>query len=171
MFRVRKSALPAHSLLDDYERRGAYTDCFRTPAGRRVTLAVYIEAFYTSPVFRLERWLLARLISKPSTDAESRELAAGAREEFAAWTVETRESDQILLAAGRTRSWLMVADHSESAWPATTLYFGSAIVPQRSNNRLGWRFSVLLGFHRLYSRVLLSAARRRISRLAESSVS
>ena len=49
----------------------------------------------------------------------------------------------------------------------TRLYFGPA-VPLMKYSRskqaaMGFRFQALLGFHRLYSRLLLDAARRRLS--------
>jgi hypothetical protein len=46
------------------------------------------------------------------------------------------------------------------------LYFGSAVVPLRRKSgepALGFTFSALLGFHKLYSRVLLSTARSRLA--------
>lgn len=53
--------------------------------------------------------------------------------------------------------------------PGTLLYFGSAVVPLPSQGgqaqRMGWGFHALLGFHRLYSRLLLRAACQRVSRL------
>ena len=75
---------------------------------------------------------------------------------FAAWRVEDRAEDQLLLCdlPGRTRSWLMAA----SEGTRTLLYFGSAIVP------LSPGYRALLGFHKLYSRVLLRAAKSRLER-------
>jgi hypothetical protein len=49
-----------------------------------------VEAFYTTAIFKLERWLLARLLKLPSTDAEAARLAASALHAFAAWSVESR---------------------------------------------------------------------------------
>lgn len=50
----------------------------------------------------------------------------------------------------------------------TQLYFGSAVVPTKSGSggmqRMGLLFSALLGFHKLYSRVLLTSARSRLPR-------
>ena len=65
---------------------------------------------------------------------------------------------------GNTRSWLMV--ESAPGGGATRLYFGSAIVPRvdprSGTKKLGASFHVLLGFHKRYSRALLSAARTRL---------
>ena len=52
----------------------------------------------------------------------------------------------------------------------TRLYFGSAVVPvddaRTGRRRIGTVFVLLLGFHRVYSRVLLWAARARLRRQA-----
>jgi hypothetical protein len=50
---------------------------------------------------------------------------------------------------------------------ATRLYFGSAVLPTRTKSgeaRMSAAFTALLGFHRLYSRLLLAAAVARLSR-------
>lgn len=132
-----------------------------------VSHAAFVEAFYTTALFKLERAILAAFAARSSTDAEARRLGEGRVESFAAWRVEGRAPDQLLLAdfAGRTRSWLMVAP-VEGANQGTRLYFGSAVVPRvdrRTGERtMGGAFRALLGFHRLYSRQLLKAARSRI---------
>jgi hypothetical protein len=156
---IRACQLPAGALLARYRGGGAYTDCYVTEMPRPVSLAEYVEAFYTSGVFKLERLILKLLVARPSTDQQARELAAGQRDAFAAWRVEARAPDQLLLCdfRGRTRSWLMTS--------GTRLYFGSAVVPSSGSSRkagLGFVFTALLGFHRLYSRVLLHAAVRRL---------
>jgi hypothetical protein len=160
---VRACALPDDALLARYAGTGAYTDCYATDLARPVAQADYVEAFYVGRLFRLERWLLARFLHRPSTDAEAKALATGARDTFAAWHVEDRRADQLLLCdlAGRTRSWLMVAPHGAG----TRLYFGSAVVPRAGRTGgLGFAFHALAGFHTLYSRALLSAARSRLAR-------
>lgn len=159
---VIRTALPPDALLQAHAAAGAYTDCYAINAQRPVTHAEFVEAFYTTAVFRPERWLLATLLARPSSDAQARQLAQGGIDTFAAWTVERRAPNQLLLAAGRTRSWLMTATPTAPDGAATMLYFGSAVVPRRGSRRMGWSFSALLGFHRLYSRVLLQAAQRRL---------
>jgi hypothetical protein len=45
----------------------------------------------------------------------------------------------------------------------TRLFFGSAVVPAHPGKAaLGFTFTVLLGFHKLYSQTLLHAARKRL---------
>jgi hypothetical protein len=157
--------LPADALLQRYREQGAYTDCFAIDVPGQVTHSAFVEAFYTTNVFKLERLLLALFVARPSNDAQARELASGLREKFAAWSVEARAPAQLLMCdfAGSTRSWLMAvpapaAAEGDSA--STRLYFGSAVV--RSSQ--GGAFRALLGFHKLYSRILLRAAASRVRR-------
>lgn len=159
---VIRTALPAGALLQAHAAAGAYTDCYVIDAQRPVTHAEFVEAFYTTAVFKLERWLLAVLLARPSDDAQARLLAQGRTDTFAAWAVEQRAPNQLLLAGGRTRSWLMTATPTAPDGAPTTLYFGSAVLPRRGSGGMGWSFRALLGFHRLYSRVLLQAAQRRL---------
>jgi hypothetical protein len=167
MSAIRTCELPRQSLLRQYLRDGAYTDCYATDLPTPVSHATYVEAFYTTAVFKIERLLLRWFVSRPSTDLQARELAAGSLGAFAAWKVEGRERDQLLLAdfTGRTRSWLMTAAAEHGG---TRLYFGSAVLPAgrgaAGETRLGPVFSSLLGFHKLYSRTLLLAARLRLGR-------
>ncbi len=158
--------LPPNALLRKCRDAGAYTDCYATEVAARVSHAAFVEAFYTTWVFKLERLVLKWLVSKPSTDDDARRLARGEAEAFAAWTVEARAPDQLLLAdfLGRTKSWLMIAAVDESH---TRLYFGSAVVPgndvgralaRHPKSRAEARPTFLLGFHKLYSRILLRAA-------------
>jgi hypothetical protein len=66
----------------------------------------------------------------------------------------------------------MVAPLQTGSSPSTLLYFGSAVVPVRDmvsgQPRLGFLFKALLGFHKLYSRVLLRAARSRLAQSAST---
>jgi hypothetical protein len=171
---IQACELPAGALLRKYVGGGAYADCYVTELAAPVSHADYVEAFYTTAVFGVERWLLARLMARPSTDAQARALAGGTLDAFAAWTVEGRAANQLLMCdiAGRTRSWLMVADGDTSGAQRTRLYFGSAVVPARrasaARGGMGFAFHALLGFHKLYSRVLLRAARARLMRLRGS---
>ena len=162
---VRPTELPAQALLRRYLRDGHYADCYAVDLPVAVSQADFIEAFYTTPLFKLERAVLAAAAGKPSTYDEARALARGERDAFAAWTVEDRSDTQLLLAdfMGRTRSWLMAeADGHGGA----CLHFGSAIVPKRDRDTgrtsIGTGFGLMLGFHKLYSRALLTAARNRL---------
>jgi len=115
--------------------------------------------------------LLTWFVSKPSSDAQARRLAVGDLDTFAAWDVEARSVNQLLMCdfQGRTRSWLMIAPVQSGGSTITRLYFGSAVVPsvnKAGRAGLGFAFRALLGFHKVYSRVLLSAASSRLARSA-----
>ena len=74
---VQRRSLPEHALLAKFARRGAYTDCYVTAVPRNVTHAEFVEAFYTSWLFKLERLILTWFAEKPSTDPEARALSRG----------------------------------------------------------------------------------------------
>ncbi|EGF91750.1 hypothetical protein ABI_01800 [Asticcacaulis biprosthecium C19] len=158
--------LPEKSFLSAYRERKAYTDAYSLELPFEVTLAEYIEAFYTTWLFKLERVVLATLVARPSSERQAAELALGDGRRFAAWTVEARETDQILMCdfLCKTRSWLMC--------DGKRLWFGSAIVPKavHSNGEayLGIGFHLLIPLHRLYSKALLRAAARKLIRSHES---
>ena len=164
MSTIDSCALPDHALMRRYAANAAYTDCYTTLIRGSVSHADFVTAFYTTRLFKLERLILRWAVSKPSTDTEARQLATSERDTFAAWTVEDRSENQLLMCDlyGRTRSWLMSAPEEGG----TRLYFGSAVLTKRRSASsppvMGRRFSALLGFHRLYSRLLLDAARRRL---------
>jgi hypothetical protein len=169
MFSIESCPLPDGALLGAYVRAGAYTDCYATDVPDAVSHQQYVAAFYTTWVFKLERLILKWAISKPSTDDQARALAAGTLDAFAAWKVEGRSADQLLLSDmfGSTRSWLMVAALTDASGPRTRLYFGSAVVASRMSRSgkpaMALNFRVLLGFHKLYSQMLLRAARSRLT--------
>lgn len=172
MLSIKRSPLPANALLHKYTSMpGAYTDSYLTEIPTQASFPEYVFAFYTTPLFKMERSILKFLVRKPSTDAHAKELADGVRHQFAAWTVETRSENQILMCdfAGNTRSWLMTIPVENG----TRLYFGSAVVPHRTSKdgkpSLGFFFQALLGFHKIYTVLLLYSARRRLLRPRASS--
>jgi hypothetical protein len=174
---IKPCEVPPNSLLRGYKDGAGFADCYVAEVPGNITQQAFIEAFYTSPLFKIERTLLQYLASRPATDADAKQLARGMATKFSAWRVEVQSPSELLLAdhTGRTRSWLMAAPVAEPGQPLKTrLYFGSAVVPLSreagsvgkavEKPRMGWMFHALLGFHRLYSRLLLTAACRRIAR-------
>ncbi|HEY1132516.1 MAG TPA: hypothetical protein VGF12_24125 [Roseateles sp.] len=158
----QNTPLPPASLLARLaHRRGAYADAYTLQLPRAVTLAEFVEAFYTTRLFKVERALLG-LFGKPSSDAMARAVARGEGCRLAIWTVEAREGDELLMHedSGATRSWFKI----EPGAAGTTLWFGSAVLPRQpaggGEPRFGGIFHALLGFHRWYSRALLAAAAR-----------
>lgn len=166
MASIAARELPPEALLNKYREQGAYTDCYATEMARPISHAEFVEAFYTTPLFKLERLILALLLGRPASDAQARELAEGRLDRFAAWTVEGRAENQLLLCdfQGRTRSWLMTEPGADGR--SMRLFFGSAVVPKldrkSGERRMGAAFTALLGFHKLYSRLLLRAAVARL---------
>lgn len=166
--------LPPHALLARYRLQGAYADCYVATVPGRIAQADYVAAFYTTRLFKLERLLLGWLARRPATDAQAIQLSLGQTERFSAWHVEARAADQLLMRdfMGRTRSWLM-STVDETATPVCTrLYFGSAVVPKVARGTgqasFGLTFHALKGFHHLYSKALLGAARARLLALSQA---
>ena len=159
---------PPEALLKSYKEQGVYTDCYFVDVPRAVSQAEFVETFYTTRLFKAERFILSSLVSKPSTDQQARQLAAGGTRSFAAWTVEGRSATQLLLCdfMGRTRSWLMSVADEGGCPDSTRLYFGSAFLPKMDRRSgqasYGVEFHSLKGFHRLYSRALLRSAQSRL---------
>ncbi len=167
---IQSGDLPKQALLAKYQADGAFTDCYFIDFPQAVSHAEFVAAFYTTPLFKVERCILALLARKPSSDLDVQRLASGEGNRFAAWQVEDRTPNQLLLCdfMGRTRSWLMTVAPEGGTPGATRLFFGSAVIPRRdlASGRvsLGWGFHALLGFHRAYSRALLRAACARLSK-------
>jgi hypothetical protein len=165
MFSIEKCPVPVNTLLDTYLQGGAYVDCYSTLIQGHVSFSEFTFAFYTTLLFKLERFILKWLVSRPSTDHQARQLSEGIIDKFAAWRVENRSENEILMCdfRGRTRSWLMITPLRTGDSFQTQLYFGSAIVPIRSSKTgeqsLGVGFQALLGFHRIYSILLLYSAK------------
>lgn len=151
--RIRPETLPVGALLATYDQPGSYVDCLAASLPRTVSLPQLINAFYGSRAFRLERAMIGVALGRKAGDHEVQRLASAKSDQFSAWSVEARTHDQILLCdfRGATRSWLMV----EAEGGGTTIRFGSAVV-----DAAGPGFRLLLGFHRLYARLLLGSALR-----------
>jgi len=173
MFSVTQHAVPGDSLLRMFrgsahpERWRESGDCFAVSADRPVKLGEFVFAFYTSPVFRIERLILGLLAGAPSTDAEARLLAEGSGMSFAVWRVGERTATQLLMCDRyeRTRSWFRVVPLNDGK---TLLQFGSAVASKTGNESAtrtcGRLFRLLLKLHVVYSQVLLHAAKRGVMR-------
>ncbi|MGC1496060.1 MAG: hypothetical protein WA790_09635 [Sulfitobacter sp.] len=157
---ARACTVPGDGLLQVYVEQGAnYTDCFEAMSPGAVTLPDFIEAFYTTWLFKLERFVLMLVLRRRISDADVTALAQGA-DRFAVWTVEARAEDQILLCdlGGHTRSYLAV---SAKDGGVTRLIFGSAVVAPKGKP-LGRMVKVLEPVHRFYSKSLLRLAERKL---------
>lgn len=166
MSAVTRQPVPENALHAKYARESGHADCFVADVSREVTHAEYVESFYTTWLFKLERLILTWLVSKPSTDAEARAVARGERDQFAAWFLEARAPNELVMHdfQDKTRSWFKV---ERLPGAGTRLYFGTGIKPVKRRNgarEIGSSFRLLMGVHLLYSRALLSAARSRLER-------
>jgi hypothetical protein len=165
---IARREVPEDALLKTYrggaqpERWGNSGDCFAMPVDRVESLADFVFAFYTSPIFRIERLILRVLLGARSTDAQARALADGSATSFAVWRVGARTATQLLMCDcyERTRSWFCVVPLDGDR---TLLQFGSAVAAGRDKQTkavaTGRGFRLLLGFHVLYSKILLYAVR------------
>ena len=170
MLNIEKTTLPSDALLNIYNINGCHTDCYTTDIKFEVSFEEFVKAFYSTSLFKLERFILKWTVAKPSTDNQLDELLNSDSNQFAAWTVEKRAENQLLMCdfQQRTRSWFMVTSKSKSNASITQLYFGSAVVPKQSQvskhgkPQLGFLFTALLGFHKLYSILLLLSAKKKL---------
>lgn len=162
---VNEVPLPDGALLQEFADRGDYTDCFVARTGSEVTFPAYVEAFYTTRLFKLERLILKWLFSRPSSDDEAGRLARGEMHAFAAWDEYDRTDNQLIMMDFRqqTCSWFMLQPGDSE----NHLYFGSAVMRRgrgTAGNRMPRAYRSLMGLHRLYSRALLHAAAGRVGR-------
>lgn len=163
MSQITATALPETAFLARYEAQpDTHTDCFQVTLPKHIPLEDFINAFFNSLLFRIERLILKLTVKKPSTDEDIAKLANGTSDTMAAWQLEQRDENQILLEVPQTpiRTWLMRRTDGDH----THLYFGSAILPSRKDRHgkpaMGHLFFVLTWFHILYARALLYLAKR-----------
>ena len=159
---VSTPPLPKDALLRRYvDGSGHHIDCYSVSVPNKISLPQFIEAFYTSPLFRCERVILKFAVKRPSTDEDAADVAHARTTRFAIWEVEDRTENQLLMCdmASKTRSWFKTCDVAGG----TQLYFGSAVTVDKKTGQLGFLFNALLPLHKLYSRALLNGAVRRLS--------
>ena len=109
-FQATRREPPRDTLLARYAAQpGGYTDCYTVDLAAEISLAAYVRAFYTTPLFNAERWLL-NLAGFKATDEDAARLAEGRQDRYSAWQVEDRTGDELLMcpAGAATRSWFMV---------------------------------------------------------------
>ncbi len=157
-------------MLKRYEHDRSYIDCYYMDLPRAISIDEYVSAFYTTTLFKVERCILALAAGRRSTDAGAQKLALGLVSDFAIWSVEDRAIHELLLrdVLGRTRSWLMVKLSGTSDSISTRLYFGSAVMPKSrpttGKASFGFAFHALYGFHHMYTKALMRAARTKLLR-------
>lgn len=191
MFSIVREAVPEDSLLKTHrgavhpERWGNYGDCFSVRVDRAASLADFVFAFYTSPLFRIERLILRVLARAPADDGDARALAQGSATKFSIWYAGERSATELLMCDRyeRTRLWFRVvplngggtllqfgsavaaatgatgATAATAAAPASSAPGGAAASSSRRVSAPGAVFRLLLQFHIVYSQLLLSAAK------------
>lgn len=156
---IKLTDIPHGGFLQNYaDIDNCHTDCFVTEVAKQVSFADYAKAFFSSPIFKLERHIIALTLRKPTNEQDVADLISGASDRFAVWQVENRADNQLLMKVGdgQIRTWLMVEEGADH----TKLYFGSAVLPKDENGSMGFIFYALMGFHKLYARLLLWLAKR-----------
>ncbi|KXK14732.1 MAG: hypothetical protein UZ14_CFX002001010 [Chloroflexi bacterium OLB14] len=162
MLSIEKCSPPENTFLHNYLINGNYVDCYVTTIDKQIAFPEFVFAFYTTWLFKIEAFILKHTVKKPSSDAEAKKLASAEIDHFAAWTVEARSENELLMCdmLARTHSWFMIHQVEDK----TKLYFGSAVVPKSRGEGLGLIFTLLLGFHQIYSVLLLYFAKRGVDK-------
>ena len=169
MFSIEKCTVIPNSLLASYAENG-YADSYCTELPGHISMEDYVFSFYTTALFKLERFILIWTVRKPSNDLQAKELMDGKTDKFAAWTIEARKDNELLMCdmLKRTRSWFMVKHTNINDTPRTQLYFGTGIAAATRGatvkTSIGLFFTLLLPFHKLYSVFLLLFAKRKLAR-------
>lgn len=168
MSRITAPPLPDDSLLARHRGPECYRDAFRVEVPGDVSLAELITVFFGSGAFLPERTAL-RLIGRGAGRAEIAELADGRAKRFAAWELEAREENELLMHdfLDKTCCWLAVSPGGEAPDLAgglprpgagrTYLWFGTGV-----RDFEGPIISRLREAHRWYARWLLAGAARRL---------
>ena len=168
MLSIQKCELPEHALLHSYVEKLSYVDCYTTVVAGSISHSEYVMAFYTTWLFKLERLILKWFIDKTSSDQLAEKMARGEINTFAAWHVESRAENQLLMCdfKHRTRSWFMLEALAINDKTHTRLYFGSAVVPLKTSKpnqaKFGKLFYLLITLHKAYSILLLYYAKNRL---------
>ena len=164
MLDIIEAELPSNALTQEYKQQECLTDCYYLDVEMNVLLTNYLGAFYTSPLFKIERAIISAVTFKYTTDRDALALAQGDADFYSMWVTEERRDNQILMRemTGRTRSWLMVCPIVNGEKKMTRLFFGSVVMPKKQlesgAKQFGRLFYMLDGFHRAYSRALLKSA-------------
>ena len=88
MGNVTAALQPEHSLISEQSMLEGYvTDCFSAEVSKAVDLSDLIEAFYKTPLFRLERLVLSFAPSGRLRDTDITALSKGQVDRISVWQV------------------------------------------------------------------------------------
>jgi hypothetical protein len=76
MFSIEKCTVIPNSLLASYAENG-YADSYYTELPGHISMEDYVFSFYTTTLFKLERFILTWTVLKPSNDLQAKELMDG----------------------------------------------------------------------------------------------
>ena len=170
MTRITAPPLPPQSLLARKRGPECYRDAFRASVAGEVSLGELVTAFFSSRAFLAERMAL-HLIGRGADHADIAALAAGRTERFAAWQMEAREENELLMHdfLDQTCCWLAVSTRGPDG-----ALDGPLPVPERGRTFIWFGTGVrevggpimrnLQGAHRFYARQLLAGAARGLAR-------
>lgn len=137
------------------ETDNAYLDAFVLPTKHDVKdVKQYARAFYTSRIFKFERFIIKHLIGAEMTDEQINSSEFNVGDEILIWKVVKRENNQVLLnwsygsVTGST--WLKVENGKYK--------FGSGL-----SHSVGLLPTIA---HQIYSRLLLNSAVSKMKRSA-----
>eukprot|EP00123_Amoebidium_parasiticum_P021633 comp70918_c0_seq1/m.48123 comp70918_c0_seq1/g.48123 ORF comp70918_c0_seq1/g.48123 comp70918_c0_seq1/m.48123 type:complete len:227 (-) comp70918_c0_seq1:452-1132(-) len=189
---IQLARAPTRSLLQRrVAKYGIYGDAFavRASVGGRLgtaapeeVLKLYMDSFFTSPVFKLERFIL-RLArqGRPVTDSDIRSYEYEKGDAVQVFTVvETTHTEALFCWDEKLHGYTWFAVQRAGQQPALTeevgvsegsgevvLLFGSALKgggADEVNGAMSLFWRTALAFHVAYSRLLLAAALRRFER-------
>lgn len=163
---VSTGEIPENGALMSYALRpGCYTDCYFVDVPGQVVLSDFISTFFNTPLFRVERFILAVVASQPTTIEDVKNISEGKSDRFAVWKVESRDDFQLMMSVGDgpIRSWWMVSPGLNNN-EYSRIYFGSAVLSTTVDSagapKIGAFFRIFLGFHKAYAYSLHWLAKR-----------
>jgi hypothetical protein len=148
----RSTRIQPEGLLSKIEEAAQYKDAFDIPKPQTKEnneLEHYIRAFYTSPLFKLERFIIS-LTGNHVTDDYINNLRFKVGDKLILWEVIGRKDNEVLFrwkyGSANGLTWLSVKDNK--------LQFGSGV---------GHDVNLVAAMaHRLYSRLLIYSASKNL---------
>ncbi|KAL0486057.1 hypothetical protein AKO1_001727 [Acrasis kona] len=149
----RSKLIDAEGMLDRQESE--YKDSFAIPFAQKdtkVDVLKLVQAFYTSPLFKLERFIIKIIADVKTSDEQIKKSNFNVGDEVLIWKVVNRTQDEVLLhwsyKGFEGSTWFKVNNGE--------LKFGSGLPI-----KVGF---VSTALHQIYSRLLLFGAKRNLNK-------